>query len=88
MQNHKQVKDLPSGNLFFFFLNPKSVVLFKLVLVTYVPLQPTPLSVFVSQLYFSCKVMQLQLASIWQGFFFCLSPALESYIHRANQFKR
>lgn len=30
------------------------------------------LSVFVSRLYFSCKVMQLQLASIWQGFFFFL----------------
>lgn len=46
------------------------------------------ISVFVSQRYSSCKVMQLQLASIWQGFFFCLRPALESYIHRANQFKR
>lgn len=70
------------------FFYPTSVILFKRVLVTYVPPQSTPLSVFVSQLYFSCKVMQLQLASIWQGFFFCLSPALESYIHRANQFKR
>lgn len=47
-----------------------SVILFKLILVTYVPVQPTPLSLFVSQLYFSCKVMQLQLASIWQALFF------------------
>lgn len=38
---------------------------------------------------FSCKVIRLQLASIWQRvFFFFLSPALESYIHRSNQFKR
>lgn len=37
---------------------------------------------------FSRKVMRLQLASIWQRFFFFLSPALESYIHRSNQFKR
>ena len=47
----------------------------RYVFVTYVPPLSAPLSVFVSQLYFSCKVTQLQLASIWQGllfFFFCL----------------
>lgn len=69
------------------FFYPMCVILFKHISFTYVLPQSAPLSVFVSQFYFSCKVMQLQLASIWQGFFLS-SPALESYIHRANQFKR
>lgn len=53
-----------------FFYPKMSIILFEHVLVTYVLPQCAPLSVFVSQLYFACKVMQLQLASIWQGFFF------------------
>lgn len=71
VQNHKTVKDFTSGNPFY----PTSVILFSHVLVTRVPLHCAPLSVFVSQLYSSCKVMQLQLASIWQRYFFSLSES-------------
>lgn len=84
VQNHKQVKDFPSGMYFL----PDVCHTFRARLGHICSSTVQLLSVFVSQLYFSCKVMQLQLASIWQGFFFCLSPVLESYIHRANQFKR
>lgn len=74
VQNHKQVTDFRK-----YFL--------KHFLVTYVP--PSPLLYLC--LYHSFISLVRSCSYSWHQYgraFFCLSPVLESYIHRANQFKR